>query len=148
MKFHTTDHCIDVCNDLLRGELSAIETYTQAIDKFRGAPETTLLEDFRRDHVTSANRLRENVRDMGGTPSSSSGAWGTWAAAVEGAAQQFGPGLAFKALRKGEEHGEKDYADALKDEDVMSSCKEMIRVEFLPRQQRHISTLRNLSASR
>src|SRR5690606_31544821 len=90
--FHTmratqTEHCIDICNSLLRGEISAVETYTQAIEKFRDEPEVSLLEDIRRDHVESANRLRQNIHTMGGQPSNDSGAWGTWAKGVEGAAK-------------------------------------------------------------
>lgn len=29
------DHCINVCNSLLRNELYAVETYGQAIEKYR-----------------------------------------------------------------------------------------------------------------
>ena len=35
MNTTTTDKCIEACNSLLRGEISAIETYNQAIEKFR-----------------------------------------------------------------------------------------------------------------
>jgi uncharacterized protein (TIGR02284 family) len=139
-----SDHCIDVCNSLLRGEISAIETYTQAIEKFRGEPEVSLLEDIRREHVSSANRLRENVREMGGSPSNDSGAWGTWAQTVEGVAKLMGDGTALKALQEGEEHGEKEYREALDDAEVLPGCKEMIRHELLPRQVRHIGMLRDL----
>jgi hypothetical protein len=30
-----TEHCIKVCNSLLRGEISAVETYDKAIEKYR-----------------------------------------------------------------------------------------------------------------
>lgn len=140
-----TDHCIDVCNSLLRGEISAVETYTQAIDKFRQEAEVSILEDIRREHVSSANRLRETVHEMGGSPSNDSGAWGTWAKMVEGAAKLMGNTSALKALLEGEEHGEKEYEAALADDDVMLQHKEIIRTELLPRQRRHISTIRGLT---
>jgi demethoxyubiquinone hydroxylase (CLK1/Coq7/Cat5 family) len=140
-----TEQCIDVCNSLLRGEISAIETYTQAIARFRGEPEVTTLEDIRRDHITSANRLRENVHEMGGTPSNDSGAWGAWAKTVEGAAKLMGDSVALKALQEGEEHGEKEYEDALENDDVLPGCKEMIRVELLPASRRHVAMLRRLA---
>ena len=138
------EHCIDVCNSLLRGEISAIETYTQAIDKFRGEAEVTTLTDIRRDHIDSANRLRHNVREMGGEPTTDSGAWGTWAKAIEGAAKLLGESAALKALIEGEEHGQKEYQEALDDADVLPGCKEMIRSELLPRQAEHLAVLNGL----
>ena len=139
------EHCIDACNRLLRGEISAIETYTQAIYKFSSEPVVALLEGMRHEHIISANRLRENVREMEGTPSNDSGAWGVWAMAVEGAAKLMGNAAALKALQEGEEHGEKEYEEALEDDQVLPGCKEMIRTELLPRQRRHIATLRGLA---
>lgn len=144
MSITNTDHCADVCNSLLRGEISAVETYTQAIEQFRMEPEASLLQDMRREHIASANRLRENVREMGGTPSNDSGAWGTWAVSVEGLARIVGNAAALKVLREGEEHGEKEYVSALEDDDVLPGCKQMIRDELLPRQLRHIAMLRRL----
>lgn len=144
MRATQTEHCIDICNSLLRGEISAVETYTQAIEKFRDEPEVSLLEDIRRDHVESANRLRQNIHTMGGQPSNDSGAWGTWAKGVEGAAKLMGDSAALKALIEGEEHGEKDYRRALDNEDMLPDCKEMVRTHLLPPLLRHINTLRGL----
>ena len=84
------DHCIDICNGLLRGELSAVETYGQAIDKYAGSPVTEELRRIRADHSRSANWLSANVREMGGVPQKDSGAWGLFANAVQGAANLFG----------------------------------------------------------
>ncbi len=143
-----TDHCIDVCNKLYRGEISAIETYTQAIDKFKGEAEHSTLADIRREHIFSADRLRHSIRDMGGEPTTDSGAWGMWAKAVEGAAKLMGDTPALKALLEGEEHGRNEYEEALGDDEVLSNCKEMIRNELLPRQVRHISILKGLMRAR
>jgi hypothetical protein len=145
MKTTHSDHCIDVCNSLLRGEISAVETYTQAMEKFKGEAEASVLSDLRRDHIKSADRLRGNVTDMGGVPTTDSGAWGTWAKMVQGAAKLMGDTAALKALLEGEEHGEKQYREALDDDEVLPGCKEMIRTELLPRQLSHISTLRGLT---
>jgi uncharacterized protein (TIGR02284 family) len=140
----STEHCIKVCNSLLRGEISAIETYTQAIEKFRDEPEVALLEDIRREHVASANQLRENVHQMGGKPSNESGAWGAWAKTVEGAAKLIGDSAALKALQEGEEHGEKEYRAAIKDDGVLPQCRTMFETELLPSQLRHLRILRGL----
>ncbi|MGH8018369.1 MAG: DUF2383 domain-containing protein [Opitutaceae bacterium] len=143
-----TENCIEVCNGLLRGEISAVETYTQAIEKFHDDPAVSTLDQIRAEHVDSANRLRENVRSMGGTPSNDSGAWGSFAKTVEGAAKLMGSSAALKGLKQGEEFGKSSYEEALHDDGVMPGCKDMIRVELLPRQVRHIATIDRLAATK
>ena len=61
-----TGKFIDVCNDLLRGELSAIEIYSDIINKHGEIPEMVILKTIREEHIDSANRLRKNVLSMGG----------------------------------------------------------------------------------
>ena len=141
---NATDECIDVCNSLLRGELSAVETYTQAIAKFDNDPERRALEGIRSDHQRSVGRLREHLIDMGATPANDSGAWGSFAQAVEGTAKLLGDSPALKALEQGEEHGVDEYEDALRNADVMPEIKTIIRGELLPALSEHISTLGRL----
>lgn len=136
--------CIKTCNSLLRGELSAVETYRQAIEKF---PDTIATPELRRilsEHRQSSLRLTENIREMGGTPETDSGAWGTFATTIQTAANLFGSKSAIESLKHGEEHGRNDYQSALGSEDVMDECKAMIRNELLPRIERHISALERL----
>lgn len=139
--------CIDVCNSLLRGELSAVETYSLAINRFSGKTAITDLQRIRSEHALSAARLSQNVREMGGTPDDGSGAWGVFAKTVQSAANLFGAESAVESLQRGEEKGRTDYEAALKDDDVMDSCKEMIRGELLPRVNHHIATLERLEDS-
>lgn len=145
----TTDHksCIDVCNGLLRGELSAVETYSLAINRYVGKTAITDLQRIRSEHALSAARLSQHVRDMGGNPDDDSGAWGMFAKAVQGAANLFGAESAIESLQRGEEKGRSDYEDALKNDDVMAEAKEMIRSELLPRVNHHIATLERLEDS-
>ena len=75
----TIDHTIEVLDSLLRGELSAIETYSHAIHKFPGSPAHAELEAMRDDHLESVETLRELITDLGGDPSTTSGAWGGFA---------------------------------------------------------------------
>lgn len=138
------EHCIDVCNSLLRGELSAVETYDQAIEKYDDEPIVAELQRIRREHAKASARLAENVRSMGGVPDHSSGAWGTFTQAIQGAANLLGADSAVESLRQGEQKGQKDYEDALDDDEVMMECKGMIRDELLPRIHQHISTLEHL----
>lgn len=139
-----TDHCIKVCNSLLRGELSAVETYDKAISKFSTEPVVAELQRIRNEHSESVARLQQNVREMGGTPDSGSGAWGTFANAIQGTANLFGAGSAIESLQRGEETGRRDYQDALDDAGVMEHSKTIIRDELLPRVNRHIATLERL----
>jgi uncharacterized protein (TIGR02284 family) len=138
------EKCIDICNGLLRGEISALETYDQALEKFANEPEAADLRLIKSDHQESVNRLRENIKSMGGTPSKDSGAWGTFAKAVQGSATLFGQNAALTALKKGEEQGRSSYEDALEQDEVMTECKSMIKDELLPRQLQHISQIEEL----
>jgi uncharacterized protein (TIGR02284 family) len=139
-------HCINVCNSLLRGELSAVQTYDKAIAKFSGEPVVTELKRLCNEHSESVARLQHNVREMGGVPDTDSGTWGAFANTIQSAANLFGAGSAIESLQRGEEHGRRDYQDALEDEGVLPSCKAMIRDELLPRVHRHIATLERLEA--
>lgn len=137
------EHCIDVCNRLLRGERSAVESYDKAIRAFDlGAPPE--LTQIREEHVQAVAILEENVLAMGGEPEREAGAWGAFAKTVQGAANALGEKTAMESLQTGEKAGLRDYEIALKDEDVMAECKEMIRSTLLPQTEEHVSTLEEL----
>ena len=137
-----SQQCIDTCNSLLRGELSAVETYDQAIEKFEGDPSRSELLNIRNEHKESVTMLRQHLAEMGARPAESSGAWGSFAQAVEGAAKVLGESTALDVLEQGEEHGANEYREALEDSGVMESIKQQIRSTLLPRQESHIATLK------
>ena len=143
---NATHECIDVCNSLLRGELSAIETYNQALEKFDSELERSALRAIQNDHQNSASRLREHLVDMGAEPATESGAWGTFAKAVEGSAKLLGESPALVALQQGEEHGIDQYEDALRNKDVMEEIKIVIRQQLLPPLSDHVAALDRLRA--
>ena len=136
-------------NSLLRGEMSAIETYRMALEKLEGSHEAGVaeLEAFRRDHRDAADAIWHLMEGKGEKPSEGSGAWGAFAKAVEGTARLFGNAAALKALKEGEEHGLKDYEDAMEDENLTSDVRAMIET-FMRRQRSHISILDRLIAAR
>ena len=131
----------DDLNELLQGELSAVETYKQALKSVSDEPGAKDLKAALSNHESAVKSLNDQVKKAGGTPTTSSGAWGTWAATVTGTAKVLGDQAALKALKEGEEHGIKEYKEALEDEDVPESTKKIIRDKFLPNQQAHIHTL-------
>lgn len=141
---NSTEECVEVCNSLLRGELSAVETYTQAIGKFDGEAEQTALRGIRSDHEKAAARLRAHIQDMNAEPSDGSGAWGGFVQALEGAAMLLGESPALAILERGEQHGIEEYKDALGNDDVMDEIKEVIRGQLLPSCAEHLATLGRL----
>ncbi len=143
---NTSEACIETCNKLLRGELSAIQTYGQALEKFAESPESITLREILADHQDSAFALRDHVLELGGVPAADSGAWGSFAKAVEGTAKLLGDSAALQALREGEKHGINEYEDALESPDVMEEAKNTIRDTLLPRQIEHLSRLDTLQA--
>ena len=142
----TIDHTIEVLDSLLRGELSAVETYSQAIHKFPDSAAHGKLQDIRADHLESVETLREIITDLGGNPSTDSGAWGGFAKSVEGVAAVFGNSLAMSALKQGEEHGIGEYEDALADKGLDSEVKAVIREDLLPPLRDHLVDLESLTS--
>ena len=137
----------DDMNKLLRGELSAIETYQQALEKERAAfgqgTEFQQLSSILRDHQQAADRLKTEIQRQGGTPVDDSGAWGTWSKIVMATAKLFGDKAALKALKEGEESGLKDCEDMLQSGTVPSEVKPLI-ANLRAQQQAHIGVLDGL----
>ena len=129
-----TDKAVDSLNELLRGEISAVETYRQAIEKLGSSPTGVQLEDCRRSHAERVAKLRECVARLGGEPAKESGAWGAFARLVEGSAKAFGERAAVSALEEGEDHGLKLYRDDLAKLDPVS--RGLVETELLPAQER------------
>jgi uncharacterized protein (TIGR02284 family) len=136
-----TSRAVDQINSLLRGEISAVETYNLAIEKVGEdhVSDATLLRAIAQEHGEHAQRLREEIRRLGGEADDSSGAWGAYAKAIEATAKLFGDASALKALKEGEEHGLKDYREAL--DDLDESTRRLVAEVLIPAQQRHITTL-------
>jgi uncharacterized protein (TIGR02284 family) len=130
-----------VINGLVQDELSAVETYRQAIEKVADEPGASELRRIVTDHEEAVSLLQEQVSQAGGEPASSAGVWGAWARAVEGTAKLLGNKAAIKALKEGEEHGVHDYERALRDSALDESVKTLIRTDLLPRTKAHIPVL-------
>lgn len=139
----------DEINQLLRSELSAVETYQQALDKerekFGHETEFQQLNAILAEHQQAASQLRTQIQQLGGTPVQDSGAWGMWSKIVMGTAKLMGDKVALKALKEGEERGLKEYQEALHDTTTPSEVKTVLN-SLLPKQQAHIRTLDGLMA--
>lgn len=145
------DEVVSQLNSFLRGEISAAETYKMAIERVSGSDKASpvdvgLLREIQEEHGRAAQALRDRIRELGGEPADSSGAWGSFAKLTQGTANLFGDTAALKSLKEGEEHGLKDYERGL--DDIDPDSRELVNNHFIPAQHRHISLLDQLIQSR
>lgn len=132
---------VEPLNRLLRGELSAVETYEQALEKVSSHDCHLDLERIHIEHQQAVGLLREQIREFGGIADEGSGVWGLWAQAVEGTAAIFGETSALKALKEGEEHGLKEYQAIMNDPSLRPEFKKLLTDRLRLRQKEHIATL-------
>ena len=143
-------HDVEILNKFLKDELSATETYQQALDMLRENAELGDAIDLMpiyENHNDAVSSLQALINRLGGTPCEGSGAWGTWAKIVMEGAGLLGKEAVFNALQEGEKKGTEDYEEVLKITELSSDIRSLIETKLLPAQQRHIHTLdRHLGA--
>jgi uncharacterized protein (TIGR02284 family) len=140
-------HNIKILNKFLKDELSATESYQQALDKLRddvGLGQSEDLMPICDDHVQAVFSLQGLINRLGGTPVENSGAWGTWAKMILGGANMLGKKSVLRALHEGEKNGVKDFEEALQDTELSSDVRALIETKLLPDQQKHIHILEQL----
>jgi len=131
-------------NDLLKGEMSGVETYKQALSKVEGSSEGPKIEAILNEHKEAVAKLRQTVEELGASPAEGPGAWGAFVKSIEGTAKLFGNTAALKALKEGEEYGVKQYQGALDTNDLEENCKRLIRDDLLPQTERHVNDIDQL----
>ena len=129
---HIDKKRISTLNSFLRGELSAVETYSLAYIQLDGDPSGVLREN-RDCHNRRVALLRDEIIEAGGIPDETSGAWGGFAKLVEKGAAVAGKQAIYAALEEGEDHGLKLYRDR---DDIDETTAEIISAHLLPAQQR------------
>ena len=128
-------------DDLIRGEMAAVKAYDSVVTKVKDEKELTKLKTIRQNHVDAVAKLKTFANKDVKEDTKSAGVWGAFASAYTGGAKLMGDKTALKALRQGEEHGISEYKEALKDETIKPELKQMIRTQFLPKQEEHIETI-------
>lgn len=139
----TTKQDIKQLNEFLRGERSAVETYSQCIERFDGPTMRQELQLLRDSHAKRVQMLESRITELGGAPDSSSGAWGAFAKLVEGGAKLFGKSAAINVIEEGEDHGKKLYNDKI--DELSASTRNFIVQQILPEQARSHDTLAALA---
>jgi len=141
VKEHPNGTCdTNALASLLRYELSAVETYDDALTKFENHHALADLHQIREHHGHAVVLLREQMDKFGGEQVESPGPWSCFEAAVKGGAHALG----FAALKQGEQHAINEYELALNNEDVNPECKVMIRAELLPHDKENLEKLDRL----
>ncbi|RYD47040.1 MAG: DUF2383 domain-containing protein [Verrucomicrobiaceae bacterium] len=133
--------CIHACTKLLRGEISAIETYTLAIGKCDEELVVRTLDRIRDDHELNANILRFHLSALGGIPAHNSLVPDAMASKLEGAAALLSDHTAISALIGRERSRIREYESVLEDPHVREEIKVRLRGENLPRLRDHVESL-------
>ena len=131
----------DSINEVLRGEVSAVEAYQQALDTVKEDPEVNRLQEFLADHQSAVSYWKKQVNDQGVVVEASSGPWGTAVEAFVGTAKLFGNNPALKALRRGEEYGLNEYEKLTRDGHLSPTQTSYVRDVLIPNQLRHINSI-------
>ena len=125
---------IATLNLLLKGELSAVESYDRARPAVEDKPALRGdLQECRASHELRVERIRRAILDQGGEPIHSSGAWGIFAKAVAGGARALGWKTVITTLEEGEDHGVHQYEENMPrlDEEIHT----LVATELFPEQQ-------------
>ena len=141
----SSSEAVDQLNSFLRGEISAVETYKQALEAVKTDAIRQQLLPCHDSHQRSVELLRRRITDLHGEPAEGSGVWGAFAKAVEGGAALLGEKIAVSTLEEGEDHGLKDYKADLSKLDVES--RRLVEMELLAAQLKTHRTLRDLKHS-
>lgn len=126
----SNDTVINNLNSLLRGEISAVETYNQAITHLENEPVADLIAN-RDCHAKRVALLKSNIAQHGGTPDATSGMWGSLTKLVEQGAAIISAKTVIAALEEGEDRGLAQYR---KPGDLDPSSIQLIHTVLLPRQ--------------
>jgi uncharacterized protein (TIGR02284 family) len=140
-------HNMTTLNKLLKDELSATETYQQALNKLKEEVELAASQSLMpiyEAHKEAVSSLQSLIQRLGGTPCEDSGTWGAWAKIVQGGANMLGKKTALMALQSGEKSGVDDYKKTLQDTELPSDIRALIETQLLPAQQAHLRILDRL----
>lgn len=125
---------VQALNNLLQGELAAVETYNEALPVLRASSGAGQLDECQASHQRRVLALRAEILERGGEPATTPGAWGTFAKLFEKGARALGPKMALNALEAGEDHGLKEYAGILAKVDM--PARSLLSADFYPEQVR------------
>ena len=131
-------------DEILRGEISALEAYEQVISEITDASEINRLKKHMADHEDAIRFWKHQAKVNGTIPNIDSGIWGNVVEAFVGVSKLAGEDTALMALKKGEEHGLELYEKLLLSDKLSVNQKRKIREQFAPIQRDHIKVIDHL----
>lgn len=136
-----------IVRSLIQDELSAVETYRQALGAVPSGAEAELRR-LQEQHSLAAALLRGGDYLQGEPLPDSSGVWGAWKRAIEGTASLLGPKAAIRALRDAEKAALDDYEGALREEALPTGLRQLIASRLLPEARGRLPALDGLLGGR
>lgn len=134
---------MDALQAQYRGEVSAVEAYDRALEKFVGQPEELALLRMQAEHRNAVRQLDDLIRRYEGVPPESSGAWGALAATVEKLAALVNDEVPLQVLHRGEVIGGEGYSKLLGDRALPDEAKTYVS-ELLNRCRTHQERLTDM----
>jgi hypothetical protein len=128
-------------DEILRGEMSASDSYEQVASNLSSDVEKSRLNEFKQEHLAAIDFWKTQATVDGAVPETDSGVWGKAVEAFVGTSKLLGNTSALRALREGEEHGLKNYQELLERDDLTTVQKNQIKRQFIPTQEKHINSL-------
>jgi bacterioferritin (cytochrome b1) len=135
-----TQTTADLLNDLLRGELAAMENYDQVLNSVPEGPVWEELLRIHSEHADAVSRLRQDVLHFGGRPARNSTDRDDFARMGEGA----GAKPTLQTLKECEKQGVSSYRHALVQELLPPECQLLISTSLLPQTEEHVQRLNYL----
>ncbi len=134
MKANPSPKAARLLNELLECELSAISTYSHALEKLSLTRMATELARFKDNHEAAAEILTQQIRSLGGTPVTSAGVWGK---RPQDRQEFMGLVAQLDALTEKERHSLYRYREVLSDDCLDYASRELIQEKLLPRTSAH-----------
>ncbi|NMB02088.1 MAG: DUF2383 domain-containing protein [Firmicutes bacterium] len=111
---------IDTLNELLKGELMAMNIYRETEDLQGDEQVMTMLKQFAKDHEEHAKLLAERIKELGGTPITGTGLGGAMASMSAKFNAMRGPAHLLRQVYDGEDKGVHAYEDRIDELDPES----------------------------
>jgi bacterioferritin (cytochrome b1) len=137
MKANPSNKATRLLNELLECELSALSTYSQALESLARTRLASELARFKDNHEDAVHILTEQIRSLGGTPITSAGVWSKWPTGRHEAEQFRGLVAQLDALTEKERHSLYRYREVLSDDALDYASREIILDKLLPRTNTH-----------
>ncbi|NLM26334.1 MAG: DUF2383 domain-containing protein [Firmicutes bacterium] len=115
-------HTIDTLNELLKGELMAMNIYAETDDLQGDQQVMEMLSQFAQEHQEHARLLAQRIRELGGTPIERAGMAGAMATITSKFNALRGPAYLLEQLYSGEDKGVHSYEDRIDELDPVSQA--------------------------